>query len=122
MGALTTWASLTAGAGHLCGIRADGSLWCWGENNGGRLGVGDNADRTSPTQVGGATSWKTVTAGNLFTCGTRTGRTVWCWGLNDRGQLGLGDTANRTTPAQVPSFRARPLGGGRGAGAVLAIG
>ncbi len=31
-GTATTWSSLATGGFHACGIRDDGTLWCWGAN------------------------------------------------------------------------------------------
>ena len=35
------WKAVAAGETFSCGLRSDGTLWCWGENYGGSLGVGD---------------------------------------------------------------------------------
>ena len=48
---------LTAGHRHTCGTRTDHTLWCWGDNTYGQLGLGDTTDRTIPTQVGTDTNW-----------------------------------------------------------------
>jgi len=44
-----------------------GSLWTWGLNNNGQLGVGDVTNRSSPVQVGSLTNWSTVAGGYLHT-------------------------------------------------------
>jgi alpha-tubulin suppressor-like RCC1 family protein len=88
---------------HTCGIRLDRSLWCWGSNFYGQLGLGDTTNRLVPTQVGDDRDWVTASAGNYHTCGVRVDRSLWCWGRNDRGQLGLGDTTDRHVPTQVGS-------------------
>ncbi len=31
------WAAIAAGTSHTCGVRTDGSLWCWGDNDNGQL-------------------------------------------------------------------------------------
>ena len=36
---------------HTCVIREDGSVWCWGSNSRGQLGVGGGGDRDDPTLV-----------------------------------------------------------------------
>ena len=37
----TRWRTIASGLGHICGIRDDGTLWCWGANDFGQLGTGD---------------------------------------------------------------------------------
>ena len=95
------WISVSGGGGSTCGIRRDHTLWCWGWNGKGQLGVGDLTDRDVPTQVGAEADWATVEAGDEDTCATRTDHTLWCWGWNRFGQLGVGGKANRDLPTQV---------------------
>jgi hypothetical protein len=76
------------------------TLWTWGNNTFGQLGLGDNFDRDTPTQVG-TNTWNTVEAGEDHTVAIRNDGTLWAWGGNWAGQLGLGDTLNRNTPTQV---------------------
>lgn len=98
----TRWRSLAGGSRHSCGIAEDGSLYCWGVNVHGQLGVGDTADRDTPTRVGAASDWVEVTCGGLHSCGLRAGGTLWCWGANPAGQLGLGsETGDQTAPRRV---------------------
>lgn len=43
------------------------SLWSWGLNNYGRLGLNDTTNYSSPVQVGSLTNWKSVSCGNSHT-------------------------------------------------------
>ena len=95
------WRNVSAGATHTCGVRTDRSLWCWGGNGVGQLGLGDRTERWVPTRVGTDADWVRVTAGGTHTCGVRTNRSLWCWGWNRAGQLGLGDHAKRRVPKRV---------------------
>ncbi|HTR50050.1 MAG TPA: hypothetical protein VMJ10_05030 [Kofleriaceae bacterium] len=98
-----TWAEVALGGTHGCGIRLDGSLWCWGDGASGQLGLGPDVLATAmPTRVGTAT-WKHVSAGLAATCAIDTGDALWCWGANDDAQLGDGSTTNRTSPVSVGS-------------------
>lgn len=98
------WRSLAGGSRHTCGVRADGSLWCWGVNVHGQLGVGDTDDRSAPTRVGADADWQEVVCGGLHTCARRDDGAVWCWGANPVGQLGLGaPTEDQWLPQQVGS-------------------
>ena len=77
-----------------------GALWVWGDNRGGRLGLGDIANRSSPVQLGAATNWSKVASSN-GTLATKTDGTLWAWGGNGGGILGLNDQITRTSPIQV---------------------
>ena len=59
------WTSVAAGYGHSLGVQSDGSLWAWGLNDMGQLGLGDNANRSAPTRIGSGTNWATVYCGSL---------------------------------------------------------
>jgi|GEM_PF-1194374 len=93
--------TLAQGTYHAASIRPDGTLWTWGRNNAGQLGLGNQNDRNTPTQVGTGTSWVSVAAGGEHTVAVRGDGTLWAWGANEHGELGLGDQNNRSTPTQV---------------------
>ena len=40
-----------AGVSHTCALATDGSLWCWGDNSAGQLGIGSNEEHLAPTRV-----------------------------------------------------------------------
>ena len=97
------WAHVAVGSYHTCGIRTDGTLWCWGFNDFGELGLGSHINQDRPQQVTtpAAGGWASVTAGIYYTCATRTDGTAWCWGFNDFGELGLGNESSQDLPRQV---------------------
>lgn len=86
------WKAVSAGAEHTCGLRGDGTLWCWGDDAFGQLGNGGgNADAGVPVQVaGGRTDWVAVTAGGYFTCARRASGRLYCWGADTFGAIGNG--------------------------------
>ena len=51
MGDDADWANVSVGFGHTCTFKTDGSLWCWGSNNGGQVGDGTTEDRSTPTRI-----------------------------------------------------------------------
>jgi len=87
-GGFTDWTSLAAGVSHTCGIRRDGTLWCWGYNGHGQLGIGSPFDSFTPTQVGVDRDWASVNASYQHTCAIRTDGRLYCWGRTD--VLGIG--------------------------------
>ena len=95
---------VAAGDNHTLCITADGSLFSWGDNSTGQLGVGDTENRRIPTLV----TWlqgKQVThvaAGEVHTICTTSDGSVFTWGNDDYGQLGLGDgESDRLVPTLV---------------------
>ena len=96
------WDQIGAGVDHTCGIRTNGTLWCWGRNDLGQLGDGTTGDKKNPTQVGALNTWTKVDGGGNHTCARKGDGTLWCWGYNSSGQLGDGTTAAyKVTPSQV---------------------
>ena len=106
VGALTTWYKTSGGATHILATKTDGTLWAWGSNGAGALGLNDEPNRSSPVQVGALTAWANIAAGNALSIATKTDGTLWAWGRNDSGQLGLNDTNNRSSPVQVGGLTA----------------
>jgi alpha-tubulin suppressor-like RCC1 family protein len=93
---------VAAGGEHSCGIRANRTLWCWGRNNYGQIGLGSTKDvAVPPTQVGSTTDWSKVDGGGASTCAIRATRALYCWGLNHRGQVGDQTRTVRATPTRV---------------------
>ncbi|MDW8364008.1 MAG: hypothetical protein RMK74_16575 [Myxococcales bacterium] len=101
VGMESDWRQVAAGERHTCGIRVDGSLWCWGMNDSRQLGVMGIFRSTRPIRVGRASDWLQVAAGGRHGCGVRTDRSLWCWGRNDHAQLGLGLVGSSMEPQQV---------------------
>jgi alpha-tubulin suppressor-like RCC1 family protein len=101
--ASTGWARVTAGDNQTCAIRSDTTLWCWGYNGDGQLGLGNTTTEDLPQQVTypASTGWTAVSAGSSYTCATRDDTTLWCWGNNLEGELGIGNTVNQDIPQQV---------------------
>lgn len=99
----TDWLELSAGASHNCGIRTNGTLWCWGENGNGQLGDGSGpTDQATPVQEAtGATDWDKVSAGAAQTCAVKNNGTLWCWGSDSYDSLGDGGSiADSAVPVQ----------------------
>jgi alpha-tubulin suppressor-like RCC1 family protein len=100
-GSATNWKQVACGNTHMAAIKTDGTLWTWGENNTGQLGInaGTTSHRCTPvTTFAGGTNWKQVAGGNCYTSAIKTDGTLWGWGNNGSGQLGDNTTINRSTP------------------------
>lgn len=82
-------------------VKADGTVWTWGDNTKGQLGLGDYVDRNLPQQIMTLTDVAAVGAGSEHGLAVKHDGTVWSWGRNDGGQLGMGDKVWRNLPAQI---------------------
>jgi len=98
----TTWKSVSGGRLHTVAIKTDGTLWTWGKNNSGELGINEgdvNTDRNTPvTTFVGGTNWKSVVCGYAHTAAIKTDGSLWTWGGNGGGALGVNGGSNRSTP------------------------
>ena len=93
-------------------VKTNGTLFSWGKNDVGQLGLGDTTNRSSPTQITG-TTWATPSAGRYHTLCVRTNGTLWAWGRGTLGCLGIGNTTNYSSPKQVGALTnwSKPSGG-----------
>ena len=98
-----SFASVSAGTGHTCGVTTGGVAYCWGSNGLGQLGDGSLVIiRNIPVAVYGGLSFASVSTGKFHTCGVTSGGVAYCWGDNRNGELGDGTTvSNRVTPVAV---------------------
>ena len=101
IGALTTWSNVLGGNRSSFAKKGDGTLWSWGQNNFGQLGLGDVTDRNSPVQIGALTTWNKLGGGSQHVLATTTSEALYIWGNNTYGQLGDGTTTHKSSPIQV---------------------
>ena len=101
IGTATDWKSISTGSYHSMAIKTDGTLWAWGMNWAGQLGIGSSVDQGVPVQVGTATNWISISSGDAHSLGIKHDGTLWGWGFNASGQLGIGSTTTQRTPVQI---------------------
>ena len=90
--------AVAAGSTHSCAALTDGRVFCWGANDQGQLGDGENAPSLVPVRVLALSDIVQVAAGRAHSCAREGGGDIWCWGSNDSGQLGDGLALQKTTP------------------------
>jgi hypothetical protein len=87
-----TWSQITSGFKHTCGIRSDdqaGSIWCWGDNSQGQLGIGNTNESKIPMKVAIDAKFILVRAGGNNTCAISTTNELYCWGMATSDQIGV---------------------------------
>ncbi len=104
----TDWVSFSTNisngiAGHTCGVRTSGALYCAGNNSSGQLGTGTTTPSTVPIQESSAlTNWKEVDVGDAHTCAMKIDGRLFCWGSNTSGQIGSSVAASpQLSPIEV---------------------
>lgn len=91
--------SVASGENHTCALTLTGEVYCWGRNDRGQLGygndldIGDDPDETpasyGPVDVGAPAV--RIATGRAHTCALLADGDLRCWGEGNRGQLGLGE-------------------------------
>ena len=104
-------AEIQNGNGYTVALKADGTIWSWGENSKGELGLGDTTSRNEPTLVGVDVLIAPnnqpidpiieISTGESHTLALTKEGKVYAWGANDQGQLGNGNTKNNNIPQEV---------------------
>ena len=112
VGAANDWAAIACGDDFSLALKTDGTLWAWGDNSSGQLGIGNTSTPagagemefpvSTPTRVGKANDWAAVAGGQYFSLALKTDGSLWAWGDNKFGELGRGGTASTVyRPARV---------------------
>lgn len=108
--------AVAAGALHSLALRSDDTLWAWGNNGNGQLGVINPSPTVvkdgfskEPVRVGGGiaifSNISSIAAGGHHSLARADGK-VWAWGLNGSGQLGIDPqiTGASAIPNPVPGL------------------
>ncbi len=92
-------AAVTNGSYHSCARLSDGTVSCWGNNQGGALGLGTtDSDRHTAVVVPGLAGVAQVSAGSAHTCARTSANAVYCWGS---GPIGDGVNTIKPSPTAV---------------------
>ena len=109
--------SVWGGARSTIILKSDGTVWTWGANFDGKLGIGETNDvrELTPVEVhdtanvGYFNSVKAVMGCEMHNVALKSDGTVWCWGWNAYAQLGNGTTNDSWTPTQTGLTATPPL-------------
>ena len=96
-GTAVSWASVSMGASHACGLSTAGKAYCWGQRVAGETGDGDPVEGAGirynnrlPYAVAGNLTFAKISAGGGHTCAITAAGALYCWGSNATGQVGDG--------------------------------
>lgn len=79
--------SVSLGRDHGAALKSDGTVWCWGYNRPGQLGIGkcyargtDDKEYYTTPQKAHIEDVVAIAAGEDFTIAVKSDGTVWAWG------------------------------------------
>ena len=98
-----TFAAVSTGGTHTCGVTTGAAAYCWGADRYGQLGdgVADTLVHPAPEAVLGGLALTSVSAGVVHSCGLTAAGVAYCWGDNTYGALGDSTTLGRIAPVRV---------------------
>lgn len=97
--------ALAVGRNHSVALKDDGTVWTWGDNSYGQLGLYNQKTSLAPVKIEGLSDIVSVVAGYHHTLALKKDGTVWAWGKNLNGQLGNGSNDNNHLPTQIKDLQ-----------------
>lgn len=82
------WLDCASGYYHSTAVKADGTLWAWGDNSQNQVNSSSTTIFTTPQQVGEDTDWTQVQAGLKMSAALKADGSLWTWGNNEESALG----------------------------------
>ena len=89
---------IAAGSYHSLFLKSDGSVWSFGYNLDGELGLGSSPGYTNLPQKVVSSNVTAVAAGNYHSLLRKSDGSLWMMGYNGSGQLGDGAYTNHYFP------------------------
>jgi hypothetical protein len=88
-------------------LTREGSLYIWGENADGELGLGDTEDKPNPEELLIPADFPIVfiAASSYHSMVLTKDGSLWVWGRNTDGRLGLSEKMNRKKPVLFPHMK-----------------
>jgi alpha-tubulin suppressor-like RCC1 family protein len=108
------WLAISQGSDLTCGLKTDGSPWCWGDLTFGGsspniayapqvlLNNSTTTTTDATTTAAPSFSWATLSVGAGYACGVSKDGQGYCVGTNSAGQLGDGTTTSSSIPILLP--------------------
>jgi hypothetical protein len=99
------WNEVAVAPLHGCGVKADGTLWCWGKHAGGR--TTQSVTTSTPQQVDALADWAQVAVSDAASCALREDGRLYCWGSNR--DYGLASSSDPAVEAWIPALVESPV-------------
>lgn len=112
------WKQVEAGEYFVIAEKNDGTVWSWGLNQDGQLGLGDDVSRSAPAQIESLTSPKFLHATEANGYLIDQENVLWAWGENYNSRTGIGgndDVLTPMSPSYLVNYKAAQLSAGHNA-------
>jgi alpha-tubulin suppressor-like RCC1 family protein len=98
-----SFSTAAAGSAHSCAIDTAGSVYCWGQNLKGQIGIGSITGDlfATPQRVDTNLAFRRLSAGRAYTCAATVDDVWYCWGDNESGLLGDGALMPSGAPLKI---------------------
>ena len=113
---------VVAGGRHSCGLTSRGSVYCWGSNRDGAVGIALTGTIPTPQLVPADARFVAITTSGAHSCAVTRDGTAYCWGSDRSGQLGRLAEARRDADVRARRFSPTPVAGLRGVSSISAGG
>lgn len=92
---LTDVTMLASGSNHVCALRANGTVACWGANFVGNAAPTPERDVLTPFTLQELSGVRFITANERISCALKDDATLWCWGDGLEGVEKLAEKVSR---------------------------
>jgi alpha-tubulin suppressor-like RCC1 family protein len=96
----TDWTDIAVGARHALFLKTDGTIWSYGGNECGQLGLGDKSVHSGINQIGTDYDWCYIYAGPLGSQAIKNDGSLWMWGAMSTGD---GSVVTKDAPVRLGS-------------------
>jgi hypothetical protein len=97
------WKQVIGNSSRIIALKSDGTMWGWGLNTGGELGLGHVLNVSSPTQIfTNRKNWSSIQSSGSGTIAVTDTGEIWVSGGQYRGALGTGTNISYSSPVQIP--------------------
>ena len=94
-------ASVQEGKNFTIGLKQDGTVWSYGLNTSGQLGIGNNENKQKPIQIETLKDIKQISTGYAHSLALTKNGEVYSFGDGTKGQLGNGENTNSNIPIKI---------------------
>ena len=97
----------TTNGSSVYALMEDSSLYSWGYNSYGQLGVGDEVNKNTPTKVNLPGKIKKLITSSSASYAILEDGSLYAWGYNYYGELGVGSNEDKNTPTKVTAINGK---------------